>query len=206
MTNELYKKYDNDSNSYTEDQWTARLCIGLKHNGIKCTCYAHLRGYSTKEAWQGRVHESVDDNCFVFQGAPDLIISKVDEDEVVLSLGCDDDGMDKEDRMEDSDASSNSSDSWRIEMGFQMPPTRPYKAGSIISDKVGELVGAIHMAMVAREIRSIRSGRVTSDEITGRGLFISKTRMMDIVGTKIADGSFSARQLCSAVKYLTGAA
>ena len=65
-------------------------------------------GYNTKEAWQGRLHASVDYSCFVFQRAPDLIISKVhDEDEVVLLLGCDDDRMDEEDRMEDSDASSN---------------------------------------------------------------------------------------------------
>lgn len=45
---------------------------------------------------------------------------------------------------------------------------------SSISDKVGELVGAIHLAIVAHEIHNICAGKHVSSTIRKKGLLIHK--------------------------------
>ena len=54
-----------------------------------------------------------------------------------------------------------------------MSNMKPYKANSFMPTKSGEVVGAIHMALVAKALRYYKAG-VFKDTYIGHGLFLHK--------------------------------
>ena len=125
-----------DCSSYDEDTWTMRLCQCLEYVSIKHTFTGKLRGRgATDEAMKGRKPICVDMKCFIFRGCPDIIVETQNDDGVVAV---------KDERRDDDEVDSDSSTdgstgSGRIQMGFQMPKTRPYKINSFVPIKAGEL-------------------------------------------------------------------
>jgi len=52
-----------------------------------------------------------------------------------------------------------------------MSLVRPYKINSFAPLKAGELIGAIHMALVAKELKNYVNG-IIKDTYIGHGLFV----------------------------------
>lgn len=170
-----------DCSDYNEDLWSRRLSLSLKHGGIKSQCMAEFRGTNaTTKGITDRIPKTSSIKCFVFRGAPDIIIegesgqSKSNGD-CLVSVDATA-AMETADKERDDGGSYDSSaslitctddknneverdDSGEIEMGFQMPPTKPYKPGSFISIKVGELIGAIHASLVAKVLQRCKDGK-----------------------------------------------
>ena len=105
---------------------------------------------------RGRIPEGVSIKCFVFRGASDIIIETPSGNiSGVLAIkdSCTEDSEDSATEGSDSD-SEMSIGSGRIQIGFQMSKMKSYKANSFMPVKGGEVVGAIHMALVARALRN----------------------------------------------------
>jgi len=62
----------------------------------------------------------------------------------------------------------------KFQMGYQVSSIKPYKGGSFISDKAGELVGAIHLLLVCRVLRSYTKGKTLVFPLVDHGLQIHK--------------------------------
>ena len=107
---------------------------------------AHLRGDEVKKTWIKRLPQEIRCNSLLFQGAPDLIIKSCEPDKsegmVFVSQN---EGFD-EDTVEDSEnlpSSQDSAESARIQIAHQMTNLKPYRKGSFLFEKVGELVVAL---------------------------------------------------------------
>ena len=202
-----------DCCNYDEDTWTERLCRCFQHDGIKHKCTSKLRGReASTEAMKDRIPKTISMKSFVFRGSPDVIIEMPTGDiDGVLAVK---DGA-IEDSDSDSDGSGGSASSGRIQMGFQMPTTRPYKANSFVPIKAGEVIGAIHMALVAKALRNYEAG-IIKDIYIGHGLFIHKVtgvihikvilsdKPMKVECIRVVDGNLSTDLMCSTMKYFLG--
>lgn len=152
----------------------------------------------------------------MFRGAPDIIIENqvppLSEDisGIISIAGAGD--HEEEEEVHREESGSDSDNSGRVQMGFQLPGIKPYQTGSFIFNKAGELVGAIHASLVTRALKRCNSGKMIKDMV-GHGLFVHK--MIGIVHLKvslssgkmqadayrIAGGNLDANPLCSAVSY-----
>lgn len=212
----IFGSLQEDCSSYDEDTWTMRLCRCLEYASIKHTFTGKLRGRAaTEEAMMGRKPECVDFKCFVFRGCPDIIIETQSEDGVVaIKDERRDDDAGVEDTDGDSDGSTDgSTGSGRIQMEFQMLKTRPYKVNSFVPIKAGEVVGAIHMGLVAKALRNYVDGKFTNDMYIGHGLFIHKVtgvvhikvvlsnKPMKVHCNRLIDGNVTTDLVCSTMSY-----
>ena len=51
--------------------------IWAQKNGINCHCTAGIRNYSVRSTWSHILPENIESSILLFQGAPDIIISKL---------------------------------------------------------------------------------------------------------------------------------
>jgi len=79
--------------------------------------------------------DSIQNNFLVFQGAPDIIINKLD---ALCAHG------EIQDEQSDNDDEDESQHSGRIQVGHQMMSLKP-SVGSFLHEKVWELVGALSL-------------------------------------------------------------
>ena len=93
-----------------------------------------------------RFPSEISTKCLLFQGAPDI---KGKTDGIILCKGGLNADSSDEDERSDSPNSQDSNHSARIQMGLQLCQVKPYVQGSIIPEKAGELVGAIHLSLVS---------------------------------------------------------
>ena len=100
------------SEPLTEDEWTRRLAFGLNRNNIPCICMAHLRNRDVSTSWSHILPDSVYSGFLTFQGAPDILLNKID----ALATHKEQDDGDEE--QFDNDESSQHSG--RIQVGHQM--------------------------------------------------------------------------------------
>ena len=162
--------------NYTEDKWTERLHKCLLFNGYDSELTAHLRGKQTEDSWKPRIPKGASSKCLLFQGAPDIIIKVKKEgalhmdsqvDGVVESQDVEDEGSPR------SDTSNTSNTSGRFQMGHQVICT-PYTDDSYLSEKVGELMAALHNLLVCQALRKyVRKSNV--DSLEAHGLFIHRS-------------------------------
>ena len=218
MHDEVIFGVSEDCCNYDEDMWTQRLCRCFQHIGIKHKYTSKLRGPKTaSEAMKGRIPEGVGINCFVFRGAPDIIIETPNEDTsgvlAIRDISIEDSKEEASDS--DSDGSDGSVGSGRIQIGFQMSKMKPYKANSFTPVKCGEVVGAIHMALVAKALHYYKAG-VFKDTYIGHGLFLHKVtgvihikvvlsdKPMKVKCVRIVDGTLNVDLMCTTMKYFMG--
>lgn len=151
----------------------------------------------------------------MFRGAPDIIIENQvpplsEDNHGIISLAGAGDHEEEEEEVHRDESDSDNSD--RVQMGFQLPVMKPYTTESFISNKAGELVGAIHASLVTRALKRFSSGKMIKDMV-GHGLFVHKmigivhlkvslsSRKMQVDAYRIAGGTVEADMLCSAVSY-----
>ena len=206
-----------DCSSYNKDLWSKRLAKGLSYQGIICHCLAELRGTpATTKAITERLPKGASIKSCVFRGAPDIIIENQvpplseDTSGIISIAGAGD--HEEEEEVHRDESGSDSDNSGRVQMGFQLPGMKPYQTGSFISNKAGELVGAIHASLVTRALKRCSSGKMIKDMV-GHGLFVHKmigivhlkvslsSGKMQVDAYRIAGGNLDANLLCSAVSY-----
>ena len=112
----------------------------------------------------------------------------------------------------EGDSSPSSQDSGRLQMGHQMINTQPYTANSVLTEKVGELVPALHTSLACRALRRyVRRKKVSL--LTAHGLHIhrslsvshlevtlSDTHRLKVKATKLLADMLSADMLCPIMK------
>lgn len=206
--------------NYNEDEWTNRLYQCLIFKDIDAEFTAPFRLQQTSKSWETRLPNVVDSKSLLFRGSPDLIITtKIDKNEGILDVASDDnagryDNMGSDDDVSsDGDSSPSSSrESVRFQMGHQMTNTKPYTATSVLTEKVGELVAALHTGLACRALRRyVRRRKVSS--LTAHGLHIhrtlgvshlevtlSDTGPMKVKATQLVDGVLSAGLFCPIMK------
>ena len=76
------------------------------------------------------------------------------EDEGVVGVGTKDDRDSDNEVSSDGDNSpSSSQESGKLQMGHQIVNSQPYKVKSLLTEKVGELVAALHNGLACRALR-----------------------------------------------------
>jgi len=142
-----------------ENDWTQCLQKCLEYPGFNIMFTATL-GNRHSEVWRSRLPVQFDENVFLFHGVPDLVVRRIDCDEMVLvdSVG---------NAEEDSDG-----DSLRLEMSQKNESS--YLGGSALIEKVGELVASIHMSLVCKVLRNVCSGEQFSI-MKGHGLLVHRS-------------------------------
>ena len=125
------------------------MIFGLNRNSIPCVCTAHLRNKHVSLSWSHILPKSINSDFLAFQGAPDIIINKLD----ALTTHKEQDDGDEE----QSDDDENSQHSGRVQVGHQMSSLKP-TAGSLLYEKIGELVGALHTSLACRAINKYLNG------------------------------------------------
>lgn len=188
----------------TEDEWTRRLAFGLNRNNIPCVCMAGLRNREVSSSWSHILPNSVYSGFLAFQGAPDIIINKID----ALSTHREQDDGDEE----QFDDDENSQHSGRIQVGHQMASLKPKSAGSLLYKKIGELVGALHTSLACRAINKYLNGE-NVQSLTAHGLHVHRSHrvyhMSVTLGkstllinvTLLLSGLLNERTMCSIMKY-----
>ena len=192
--------------SYQEDDWTERLHHCLEYNKIASQLTARLRGNAVSESWVTRISSAVSFDSLLFKGAPDLIIAgKVDGIVVNENLPSsshmpssqEEENDSQEENEEDLPSSQGSS---RIQVGHQMPSFTPYKGGSLLYDKVGELVGALLNSVACRVFRKYEGGeKVVS--LTAFHVKITLSRkVLEVTSVQLVDGLLSPELWCPTIE------
>ena len=192
---------------YNEDAWTKRLYHCLSFKGVNAEYTAKLRGRDTTDSWNKRIPSEVDEESLLFRGSPDMIIT-MQKSEGVVGMGRDSDN----EVSSDEDDLPSSQESGRLQMGHQVVNSKPYIVGSLLTEKVGELVAALHNGLACRALRRyVRREKVSS--LTAHGLHIhrslgvyhlevtlSDTDRLKVKATQLVDGVLSAGLFCPAMK------
>ena len=190
---------------YKENDWTHRLHLCLQFNNIDSEFTARLQGYDVKRSWLTRLPKEVNDSCLLFQGAPDLIVKTNESEGIITTHEGETDTTDEEDL-------PSSQGSGRIQIAHQMTGIAPYRPGSFLYDKTGELVAAMHNSLACRAFRKYLKGK-TVDSLTGHGLYVHRSvgvfhmkvtlshEGMKVSAAILIDGVVSPENLCSAIKY-----
>ena len=82
----------------------------------------------------------------------------------IISLAGAGDHEEEEEEVHRDESGSDSDNSGRVQMGFQLPGMKPYQTGSFIFNKAGKLVGAIHASLVTRALKRCSSGKMIKDD------------------------------------------
>ena len=80
-------------------------------------------------------------------------------------------GDDDEDPVDSGSQTVSSEHSAKLQMTYNY---KPYKGGSFIPDKSGELVGALHLSLVCRALRQYTEGKTLVFPLVGHGLQIHR--------------------------------
>ena len=191
------------SEPLTEDEWTRRLAFGLNRNNIPCICMAHLRNRDVSTSWSHILPDSVYSGFLTFQGAPDILLNKID----ALAIHKEQDDGDEE----QFDNDENSQHSGRIQVGHQMTNLKP-KSGSLWYEKIGELVGALHTSLACRAIKKYLNGE-NVQSLTAHGLHVHRSHRVYYMSvtlgkstllvnvTLLSSGLLNERIVCSIMKY-----
>ena len=205
---------------YKEDEWTERLFHCLKLKNIDAELTAHYRGYKVEKSWETRIPKAVDYKCLLFQGSPDLIIrgETSREEEGIFTVASDEDVASAHDKdvASDEDVASDvslcSQESGRIQLGHQMTWSGPYKVGSSLTEKVAELMTALHTGLACRALRRYVKGKKVCS-LTAHGLHIHRglgvtylqvtlsEQPIEIQATQLIDGIVNAEIFCSAIEF-----
>lgn len=205
-SNELFNDTTKDAASYVEDEWTERLQFCLQLNNISSELTAYLRGPNVKKSWEKKLPKDVYAKSLLFHGAPDIIIHKKKDarKEGMLVVYCEKD--------EEADSSPDSQDSGRLQIGHLLTNVSTYTYNSFLSDKVGELVAALHTSLACRALRRYMR-RKKFNSLTAHGLHIHRTvgiihievvlskHTMASTATQLVGGVLSAANLCAVMKY-----
>lgn len=190
--------------SYYKDDWTYRLHNCFMARNINSEYTADLRSHHVQKSWKSRLPEHINNNCLVFQGAPDIIIKTKKVDCMIVN-------SEKSDS--DGDDVPSSQESARLQMGHQMNKIKPYVDASFQPNKVGELVAALHTSLSCRALRKYTMGQ-TFDSLEANGLFIhrscgvihmkvtlTKQSPMKITSILRVSGLLTPELFCSVMKY-----
>ena len=188
--------------NYHEDDWIKRLHQCLLFNDYDSELTAPLRGPQTEESWKSRIPDDVEGNCILFQGAPDLIIKKEHTNEGVINMDPQEEVVQPEyepvqlqdvDNEAGSSPCSESSDvSGRFQMGHQMTFI-PYKRTSYLSEKVGQLIAALHTAVTCRALRKYAmKNKVCS--LKAHGLHIHRSLGITHIELTLSENLFKSTQ------------
>lgn len=212
---------------YNEDDWTYRLYQCLRFKKIHAEYTAEYRGRQVEKSWRGRLPEAVSYKSLLFRGSPDLIITTKKErntegfvdvttDNNVGgddNVGSDNNMGNNDDVSPDVDSSpTDNQESGTCQMGHQMTNTQPFKTMSFLTEKVGELVTALHTSLACQALRRyVRRKKVSS--LTAHGLHIHRTLGVDhlevtlsdrgpmkVKATHLVDGCLTAGVLCPIMK------
>ena len=200
------------SGNYNENAWTKRLYHCLTFKDVVAEYTANLTYRDTTESWKKRIPREVDERSLLFSGSPDMIIT-MQKNEGVLDVGPRDDRDGDNEVSSDGDNSPCSSqESGKLQMGHQMTNSKAYKVNSLLTEKVGELVAALHNGLACRALRRyVRRGKVSS--LTAHGLHIhrslgiyhlevtlSDTDRLKVKATQLVDGLLLPGLFCPAIK------
>ena len=213
--------FDNEpAGNYHEDDWTKRLHQCLLFNNIDSELTAPLRGPHTKESWKTQIPQDVDGNCLLFHGAQDLIIKVKDhtteeenKNEGLISI----DSQDADDETSGSAGSSPRSESSDTSGRFQIAHhmSVPYKRNSYLTEKVGQLIAALHTAVTSQALRKYAK-KVKVCSLKAHGLHIHRAmgiiyveltlseKAIQINTQQLIDGVLSPELFCSTMSYFMG--
>ena len=189
----------------TEDEWTRRLVFGLNRNGIECRYTVDLRNRSVCNSWFHILPPEINSDFLVFQGAPDVIIHKVG----ILSAHKESDHQDEETSDDDDKTSQHSG---RVQVAHQMVCLKPKIHGSLLYEKIGELVGALHTSLACQAITKYLNGK-SVESLTAQGLHVHRSHRVFHVRvilsksaflvkiTLLTSGLLNERTMCSIMEY-----
>ena len=153
--------------SWKEIDWTRRLYEGIKKTFITLdvTYGAGLGVGRFDEILKALGVGSVDQQCFIFRGYPDIILHN---NSVVCGGGGASVGASTS-----ADASDTSGDDSVIESSWQRPPL--YGGHNTAPpEKVGELIAALHILLVAKILRKVLKKKSTNRIFEVKGVLLDK--------------------------------
>ena len=144
--------------NWTENDWTKRLARGLQEFLPEATVvFSAFMGISFRDVLASLKVPFAPEACYLFRGAPDILICKR---HVVMTSS--------------QDASmSSSEDDIAIENCHQRPPLTGYTEFHQ-SEKLGELIAALHCVLVSKLLRKINKGKSITSNIEVKGLLLDK--------------------------------
>ena len=83
---------------------------------------------------------------------PDLRVKGERNEGLFATLSTEKEDIDN-DTMDNCNQTDSSEHSFKFQIGHQAQHLKPYKRGSFIPDKSGELVGALHLSLKCRALR-----------------------------------------------------
>lgn len=151
------------ANNWDENVWTQRLAIGIEKtfsdHELEVTFSAPMGPRFDSDVLGALRVESIPSECFLFRGAPDILIH---HQVAVIDAGQVGPGPVDE-----------SSEEGALENTHQRPPLKgclPHGG----PEKTGELIAALHIILVSKILRRIVKGKNTQRKFTVRGLLLDK--------------------------------
>ena len=188
-----------------ENEWTKRLHEGLIVSGIESEYTAEYQ-VDHKKSWRKRVPGFATKKMFLFRGTPDLIISNSGLLRCVSPAN--DINTDNVYNAADTDDEASSQDSGRVELGLRKCSTE----GTFVTEKLGQLVAAVHQGLVCKALRKINRGEELSC-LTGNGLLIDRgtsvihvqikltTEKLKVYANLLHEATLDVDSLCNCIHY-----
>ena len=217
----------NMAGNYSKDDWTERLfhCLNFKGE-VKAELTCCYRCTDVAQSWNSRLPRKEASKYLLFRGSPDMIIKKKNIDGILgtdsksdgndVNQSNDADQRDNGDQNDDGDDLPSSQESGKLQMGHQMTCSSSYYPNSILTNKVGELVVAVHTS-IACQAPKLYLARKPVTVLKGHGLHIhralgiyhivvtvSDKDKMNMQATQLVDGFSTPGILCSAITYFIG--
>ena len=154
------------ANAYDEDTWTTRLfhCLSTGLEGFSGKIFTNLMGRGTASAViKETCPPGVPEEGFLFRG--DFTISWNKEttgSPVMIPQNTDESELD------------TSGDSGRGEHAHHMSPNNVYRDGSLILNKGGELIAAIHQCILLKVLWKLMNKKHIKLPLVGNGFYIHK--------------------------------
>ena len=146
--------------NWSENDWTVRLVKGIETTCPKvCVTYSAEMGasFSTKVLRCLRVGGLIDEKCYLFRGAPDILIH---HNRLVCTAG--------------TTEYTSGSDDEAIENSHQRPPLTGNSAYSL-PEKLGEIIAALHILLTSKIVRKMSKGKnIIGNEFEVKGLLLDK--------------------------------
>ena len=200
--------------SYSENEWTERLFHCLVFNKIEAELTAPYTAHQIQKSWKTRIPKGIDNRCLLFQGTPDMIIKCRNEGILNLKVKHQEDVEQQEDMHQEGDSSPDSSPaSGRFQMGHQMTKSDPYVPNSFLTEKVGELMAALHNSLACRAMRKYTTRRKVHP-LTACGLHIHRAvgisyvevtlseQPIEIKAIQLVDGVLCPGVFCTVLKQI----
>ena len=196
--------------TWGENDWTRRLYVGIKKMfpTLGATYGAGLGVGQFRDVLQNLRVGSVDQQCFIFRGFPDIILHN--NSVVCGSASASTSG-------DDSDAGDTSGDNSVIENSWQRTPLRGAHDAAP-PEKMGELIAGLYILLVAKILRKVLKKKSTNRRFEVKGVLLDKasavmvcclsvnfTRSGGMMNIELEDymGHLNASSLCYLIRVVS---